>query len=240
MTNEHCFNLARRIGLPAIARHAARPGRAARHLRRRLRRLLAYGSRPQCRATTIAIRWRFPATDEGLTIMTLFRNVVFIAALAGLLAGIVHDRHADLRHRSADPAGRDLRERRRAGARPCALRLPKPTAAGTAAAAAPHTSMTRKPGRRPTASSASPITALANVVSGIGFALVLVAVSEFAGGIASWRQGAVLGLCRLCRVHAGARPRPAAGTAGHARRRLVARQVWWIGDGASRPRPGWR
>ena len=39
--------------------------------------------------TTIAIRWRFPATDESQNIMTLFRNVVFVAAIAGLLAGIV-------------------------------------------------------------------------------------------------------------------------------------------------------
>ena len=35
---------------------------------------------------------------------------------------------------------------------------------------------------------------LANIVTGIGFALVLVAVSEFAGGIGNWRQGIFWGL----------------------------------------------
>ena len=36
-------------------------------------------------------------------------------------------------------------------------------------------------------------TALANVVTAIGFALMLVAVSELAGGIANWRQGVFWG-----------------------------------------------
>ena len=36
-------------------------------------------------------------------------------------------------------------------------------------------------------------TALANIVTGIGFALILVAASEFAGGIANWRQGVFWG-----------------------------------------------
>ncbi|TIO99141.1 MAG: cobalt transporter, partial [Mesorhizobium sp.] len=34
---------------------------------------------------------------------------------------------------------------------------------------------------------------VANIVTGIGFALILVAVSEFAGGIGSWRQGVFWG-----------------------------------------------
>src|SRR5690606_19892828 len=39
-------------------------------------------------ATTTAIRWRFPATKTR-SAMTIFRNVVFVAALAGLFAGLV-------------------------------------------------------------------------------------------------------------------------------------------------------
>ncbi len=40
-------------------------------------------------------------------------------------------------------------------------------------------------------------TTLASVVSAVGFALVLVAASEFAGGIGSWRSGALWGLAVL-------------------------------------------
>ena len=39
-------------------------------------------------ATTIGIRWLFPATDQGFFQMSFFRNVVFLAAAAGLLAGL--------------------------------------------------------------------------------------------------------------------------------------------------------
>ena len=38
------------------------------------------------------------------------------------------------------------------------------------------------------------LTAAANLVTAIGFGLLLVAASEFAGGITGWRQGLVWGL----------------------------------------------
>lgn len=70
---------------------------------------------------------------------------------------------------------------------------------------------------------------LANIITGIGFALVLVAVSEFAGGIASWRQGVFWGFAGFAvftlAPGLGLPPELPAMPAAE----LVARQVWWIG-----------
>ena len=72
-------------------------------------------------------------------------------------------------------------------------------------------------------------TAGANVVTAIGFALILVAVSEAFGGIASWRQGLFWGFAGFAvftlAPGLGLPPElPAMPTAD-----LAARQVWWIG-----------
>ena len=207
-------------------------------LHRRFCGLLASRRRPQCARTTIAIRWRSPATDRrpaihdtlsqrrlhrgarrpvgrvAMTAMQMFTTVPLI-----LQAEVYENAGAAAEHdHAAAPADR----------RP-APRLQRR-----------HTSTTRRPGRRPTASSAIAFTVLANLVSGIGFALILVAVSEFAGGIGSWRQGLFWGLAGFCRVHAGARPRPAAGASRHARRRALPAAGLVDGDGRLRPQPAWR
>ena len=68
---------------------------------------------------------------------------------------------------------------------------------------------------------------LANIVSGIGFALILVAVSEFAGGIGSWRQGLFWGLAGFAvftlAPGLGLPPELPAMPAAD----LFPRQVWW-------------
>ena len=69
---------------------------------------------------------------------------------------------------------------------------------------------------------------LANIFSGFGFALILVAVSEFAGGISSWRSGMLWGFAGFAVFTLAPGLGPAAGTAGHARRRPLPRQIWWI------------
>ena len=109
---------------------------------------------PTTPRTTIATRWRFPATDEGLSIMTVFRNVVFVAAIAGLAGRNRHGRHAELRHRAADPAGGDLRERRRAGS---PIKPPPAMTMATPRRPSRRTTIARKPGPLPTVSSGSPI-----------------------------------------------------------------------------------
>ena len=65
-------------------------------------------------------------------------------------------------------------------------------------------------------------------MSGIGFALILVAVSEFAGGISSWRSGMLWGFAGFAvftlAPGLGLPPELPAMPAAD----LVARQTWWI------------
>ncbi|RUW44307.1 CbtA family protein, partial [Mesorhizobium sp. M8A.F.Ca.ET.021.01.1.1] len=68
---------------------------------------------------------------------------------------------------------------------------------------------------------------LANIVTGIGFALVLVAVSEFAGGVGNWRQGVFWGLAGFAvftlAPGLGLQPELPAMPAAD----LLPRQIWW-------------
>ena len=71
-------------------------------------------------------------------------------------------------------------------------------------------------------------TALANLVTAVGFGLLLVAVSEFAGGIRSWREGLVWGLAGFATFTLapglGLPPELPAMPAAE----LVPRQLWWV------------
>lgn len=71
--------------------------------------------------------------------------------------------------------------------------------------------------------------ALANIVTGIGFALLLVAVSELFGGIRDWRQGLFWGLAGFAvftlAPGLGLPPELPAMPAAE----LGARQLWWVG-----------
>ena len=92
----------------------------------------------------------------------------------------------------------------------------------------PPTPMTTRRGCRKTVSSAPYYTAGANVVTAIGFALLLVVASEFAGGIAGWRQGLFWGLGGFAAFTLA----PGLGLPpelpGMPAADLVARQVWWV------------
>lgn len=72
------------------------------------------------------------------------------------------------------------------------------------------------------------LTVLANVVTAIGFGLVLVVVSELAGGIQSWRQGLYWGFAGFAVFTLA----PGLGLPpelpGMPAADLVARQAWWI------------
>ena len=72
-------------------------------------------------------------------------------------------------------------------------------------------------------------TLLANIVTGVGFALLLVAVSELFGGIADWRQGVSWGLAGFAiftlAPGLGLPPELPAMPAAE----LGARQLWWVG-----------
>ncbi len=71
-------------------------------------------------------------------------------------------------------------------------------------------------------------TAAANVVTAIGFALVLVVASELLGGIASWRQGLAWGFAGFAAFSLA----PGLGLPpelpGMPAADLAARQVWWV------------
>lgn len=69
---------------------------------------------------------------------------------------------------------------------------------------------------------------VSNIVTGIGFALILVAFSEFAGGIGNWRQGVFWGLAGFAvftlAPGLGLPPELPAMPAAD----LLPRQIWWV------------
>jgi cobalt transporter subunit CbtA len=169
--------------------------------------------------------------------MSIFRNVVLIAAIAGLLASLVM---AVLQSVSTDPLILQAEVFENAGGEPA-----HDHGAPAADAAAPATTEAA-----PAASESAPAVAaheheeegwapadgferfaynvLANVVSGFGFALIIVAASEFAGGIASWRSGVLWGFAGFAvftlAPGLGLPPELPAMPAAD----LWPRQVWWV------------
>lgn len=162
--------------------------------------------------------------------MNIFRNVVFVAALAGLCAGILMAAmqayatvplilHAEVYeqgehaydHGAAAPAAAASSDQQQA-----------------AAAADEEEEWEPADGFERYA-----FTVLANIVTGIGFALVLVAASELAGGIGNWREGLVWGLAGFAvftlAPGLGLPPELPAMPAAD----LTARQIWWIGTAAA-------
>jgi cobalt transporter subunit CbtA len=148
--------------------------------------------------------------------MAIFRGIVFIAALAGLVAGLA------------------MTGMQFAGTVPLIL---KAETFETAAPAHDHGAHAdgvaahehEEEGWAPADGfERSAYTALGNVVTSIGFALLLLAASELAGGLAGWRQGLFWGLASFVvftlAPGLGLPPElPAMPVA-----ELSARQVWWV------------
>jgi cobalt transporter subunit CbtA len=160
--------------------------------------------------------------------MTIFRNAVFAAAAAGLLAGIIL---AALQTYATVPL--ILQAETFEGAAPAHDHgaAPADSAATDSVAAAPADSHHHgeeawgpEDGFERFA-----FTLAVNIVSGIGFALLLVAASELAGGISSWRQGTIWGFAGFAvftlAPGLGLPPELPAMPAAD----LFARQMWWIG-----------
>jgi cobalt transporter subunit CbtA len=159
--------------------------------------------------------------------MTLFRNVVFVAAIAGLLAGIVMTAmqayatvplilKAETFEKAEDAEAHDH------GA------APANTGAEAAAPARAHEHESEGWGPAD-GFERSAYSAAANIVTAIGFGLILVAISEAFGGIGGWRQGLFWGFAGFAvftlAPGLGLPPELPAMPAAD----LVARQVWWIG-----------
>ncbi|MEX0809911.1 MAG: CbtA family protein [Dongiaceae bacterium] len=155
--------------------------------------------------------------------MTIFRNAVFLAALAGLLAGIVMTGlqtaftvplilEAETFENAApahdhDAAAIDSTE--------------------TAVVAAEHEHDEEAWGPEDGAERTL-FTAAVNIVTGIGFALLLVVASTFAGGMSGWRAGLIWGFAGFAvftlAPGLGLPPELPAMPAAD----LAARQTWWI------------
>ncbi|CAN7490885.1 CbtA family protein [Mesorhizobium sp. LjNodule214] len=168
--------------------------------------------------------------------MNLFRNVVFIAAIAGLVAGVVL---ACMQAFATVPLILKAEVYEQAGGghqheHAAAPAAPTGNATDTNAmsSAAPAPVEAAAPAEDESWAPADgferfAFSVLANIVTGIGFALVLVAVSEFAGGIGNWRQGVFWGLAGFAAFTLapglGLPPELPAMPAAD----LTERQIWW-------------
>ncbi|MER8462435.1 CbtA family protein [Mesorhizobium sp. M1396] len=163
--------------------------------------------------------------------MNLFRNVVFIAAIAGLVAGVVL---ACMQAYATVPLILKAEVYEQAGGGHSHDHAAAPAATDTTAmsTAAPAPVEAIAPAGDEGWAPADgferfAFSVLANIVTGIGFALILVAVSEFAGGIGGWRQGVFWGLAGFAvftlAPGLGLPPELPAMPAAD----LTQRQIWW-------------
>ena len=165
--------------------------------------------------------------------MTLFRNVVFVAAIVGLLAGIVM---TAMQAYATVPLILQAETFENSEAAP-AHNHSAPADAATSSEAAAPVAHSHDHGEEAWAPADGferyAYTAAANIVTAIGFALVLVAISEAFGGIANWRQGLFWGFAGFAvftlAPGLGLPPELPAMPAAD----LAARQVWWIGTVAA-------
>jgi cobalt transporter subunit CbtA len=168
--------------------------------------------------------------------MTLFRNVVFVAAIAGLLAGIAM---TAMQAYATVPLILKAETFENAEAAPAHDHgaAPADATSGTEAAAPAAAAHQHDHGEESWAPADGferyAYTAGANIVTAIGFALLLVAVSEAFGGIANWRQGLFWGFAGFAvftlAPGLGLPPELPAMPAAD----LAARQAWWIGTVAA-------
>jgi cobalt transporter subunit CbtA len=157
--------------------------------------------------------------------MSLFRTIVFVSGLAGLVAGLGL---TGMQYAGTVPLilKAEVYEGQGATAAPHA----HDAAAGQAAATHSHDAADAHEEWAPADGfQRSAFTALANVVTAIGFALLLVTASELGGGLSGWRQGVFWGLAGYAVFTLA----PGLGLPpelpGMPAADLAERQVWWIG-----------
>jgi len=166
--------------------------------------------------------------------MTIFRNVVFIAAIAGLVAGIAL---ACMQAYATVPLilKAEVYEQAGGGHSHEHAAAPAEDGAGNAmSSAAPAAADAAAPAEEDEGWEPADgferfaFTAVSNVVTGIGFALILIAASELAGGIGNWRKGIFWGLAGFSvftlAPGLGLPPELPAMPAAD----LTARQIWWV------------
>src|SRR5512144_3051541 len=150
--------------------------------------------------------------------MDYFRNIVLLAAIVGVIAGIGMTAAQQLTTVPLILKAEVYEQAEEAKAPPAH------THESEAAAAHEHGE-----GRAPQDGfERTAFTLAANVLTGIGFALLLIVVSELAGGIPNWRQGVFWGLAAFAVFTLvpglGLPPELPAMPAAE----LGARQLWWV------------
>jgi len=155
--------------------------------------------------------------------MDYVRNIVLVAAIAGAVAGLA------------------MTVAQQLTTVPLILKAEVYEEHGTTPAARNHGDAAQAPVHQHDEEGWSPangfertaFSALANILTGVGFALLLVAASELAGGIRNWRQGVFWGLAGFAvftlAPSLGLPPELPAMPAAE----LGARQLWWVATAAS-------
>ncbi len=158
--------------------------------------------------------------------MNALRNMFLVAALAGLAVGVVM---TVLQFFATVPL--ILQAEVFENAAPAAVEAPHDHAApadGAAMTAAPEHEHEAEEWEPADGFQRMALTAVANLVTAIGFGLLLVAASEFAGGISDPRQGVLWGLAGFAvftlAPGLGLPPELPAMPAAE----LVPRQIWWV------------
>ncbi|RWK55318.1 CbtA family protein [Mesorhizobium sp.] len=160
--------------------------------------------------------------------MTVFRNVVFVAAIAGLIAGAVL---ACMQAYATVPLILKAEVYEQAGGghtHDHGLPPAAPDSNAMSSAEPAEAVVPEDEGWAPADGfERFAFNVVANVVTGIGFALILVAASEFAGGIGNWRQGVFWGFAGFAvftlAPNLGLPPELPAMPAAD----LAQRQIWW-------------
>ena len=156
--------------------------------------------------------------------MDYFRNIVFVAAIAGVLAGL------------------GMTVAQQLTTVPLILKAEVYEGEGAATPTHDHGTATAQAGEHEHGEGGwqpadgferTAFTLLANIVTGVGFALLLIAASELAGGISGWRQGVFWGLAGFAvftlAPSLGLPPELPAMPAAE----LGARQLWWVATALS-------
>jgi cobalt transporter subunit CbtA len=157
--------------------------------------------------------------------MDYFRNLVLVAAIAGVLAGLGMTVAQQLTTVPLILKAEVYEEQAATVAH---------DDANTAARPAVHQHEHGDEGWQPADGiERTSFTLLANIVTGVGFALLLIAASELAGGINGWRQGVFWGLAGFAAFtlapSLGLPPELPAMPAAD----LSARQLWWVATALS-------
>lgn len=154
--------------------------------------------------------------------MDFFRTMVLVAAAAGLIAGLGMTAAQQLTTVPLILKAEMFEQAEAANAEPQHEHADATAAHEHGEGWAPSDGLER-----------TAFTLAANIITGIGFALLLIAVSELAGGIIGWRQGVMWGLAAFAvftlAPGLGLPPELPAMPAAE----LGPRQLWWLGTVAA-------